>query len=901
MQPVSPRHSSPFPTFSAETTETDRREESPASSSASSSLVVDRQQATLQRVRFLHLQEQGNRLASAEQRAQFQKAKAVLEEAVQIVRDMEPDPDGRYMSAIHTLYQSTLPLELVKPDDQLLKETLYGTCDAIGNTYEELLAPALAKYEIALDHARKIPPHIHIDGIFVSDFISYVEIEKNDLLAIPKQAVEILKWYARICFFETVFDKNTEALRNIGNLKQHPSSNTVHGQMKITEEWWDIEKFNKHVGNSKKWKTAIEANYESLLPLYKTQSIPLQIVPVPKGTKAMLFFKVVIPLYSLKDVLSVSLQRTLRQNAILLREAAGEMVIGESAQLSAEVSNLYKSRNRRDADSYKNKRKNLLEKLKAYEDKHTRLMKEVKITLSRNEALLEAEENENTLHLSSFYKAELEGTIKIFSYAERLAILPSKSKLLLSMEHAGKDQQEVFRKLMESADHLEIICNHCFENSSILGGSKEFSEVPPSLLHKVVSMLIDNYQSLISSIDQAAADMEKTATTEEEKEIVTTLASFSAAASDIKEWLDMHVAYFHIAEEEDPHTDQAVREYLHQLFTPKKERLQAEEELASKNAAALLAELELEKSREPATSSVKAQKTKAKPSSSKQKKAHVDPIAKKLEIRSKAAMPAEASAALDNDLTEFKAWEGDITSAKIKEAAEATRKHTSPLDINSPLTDLMITVGKAVHAAERIGKHYDAASQQLDEHAPQRPALQKEFDKWHNKAVEQKTKLDNLEKQDLRLRLEKARTLFLEYPSGELFAFLLRHQGITSIAPRGCSELKVHRYQCSRKDLNGNPWLDATGNPVHDWIEPYKIYTGKNKYAVLHAHINPKDDSECTALHFKRRQQDLLGRQYEIRQAEAGNEERIYRKKANKKILEKVRAWGGWKAFQVVA
>ena len=152
------------------------------------------------------------------------------------------------------------------------------------------------------------------------------------------------------------------------------------------------------------------------------------------------------------------------------------------------------------------------------------------------------------------------------------------------------------------------------------------------------------------------------------------------------------------------------------------------------------------------------------------------------------------------------------------------------------------------------------------------------------------------------MRLEKARTLFLEYPSGELFAFLLRHEGIISIDPRGYSDLKAHRYECSRKDLNGNPWLDATGNRVYDWIEPYKIYTGtgKNQYAVLHAHITPKDAAECTALHFKRRTQDLMGKQYEIRQAEAGNEVKIYRKKANRKVLEKVRAWGKWENFQVV-
>jgi len=837
-------------------------------------------------------------LASAEQNAQFQKAKAVFDEAVKIVKTMEPDPDGSYMYDIHTLYQITLPLKLVKPDDQLVKKILYDTCDAVGNTYGELLAPALTKYEIALEHARKIPPHIDIDGTSVSDFISYLEIEKNALLAIPKQAVEILKGYARVCFFEKIFDAKDEFLSNINNLMRHPSSNTLDGKMKIKEERSEMEKFDKQRGDSSNWKTAIEANYESLLALYKTQSMPLQVAPAPKGIKAITFSEVVIPLFTLKDILSISLQRTLRQNLVLLIEAADEVLIDECDQLSAEVSNLYE--NRRDSDSYKNKRKNLLEKLDAYEDKYTRVMKEVKINFSRNEALLEAEENANNLHLSSFYKDDLKGGIKLFSYVERLVILPSKSKLLLSMEHAGKDQQEVFQRLVALADHLEIICNHCFENSSLLGGSKEFPEVPPSLLYKVVSMLIDNYQSLSSSIDQAAADMDKTATTEEEKEIVTILASFSAAALDIKEWFDMHVAYLHTPEEENLHTDQEVREYIHRLFTPKKELLQSQEDLASKNAAALLAELELEKNRAPATSSAKAQKTKARPSSSKQKTTHVAPTAKKLEIRSKAAMPTEASAALANDMTEFKALEGEITSAKIKEAAEATRKHTSPLDINSPLTDLMITVGKAVHAAERIGKHHEAASQQLDEHDPQRQALQKESDKWHNKAAEQKAKLDKLEKQDLSLRLEKARTLFLEYPSGELFAFLLKHQGITAIAPHGCSELKVHRYECSRQDLNGNPWLDATGNPAYDWIEPYKIYTGKNKYAVLHAHINPKDASECTALHFKRRQQDLLGRQYEIRQAEAGHEERVYRKKANRKVLEKVRAWGEWKTFQVV-
>lgn len=839
-------------------------------------------------------------MASAEQKAQFQEVKAVIKEVVQIVKNMEPDPDGSYMSAIHTLYNSTLPLELVKPDDRLLQKTLFGKCDALGKTYGELLAPALAKYEIALEQARKIPPHIDIDGILVSDFISCLETEKKDLLAIPNQAVEILKGYARVCFFEKVFNKKIEFLGNINNLMRQVSSNTIDGKIKIKEERLNMQKFNKHVDDPQKWKTAIDANYEHLLSLYKTQSIQLKTVPVPKGTKAKVF-KMVVPLYSLKDILSISLQRALRQNAILQREATTEVVMWEADQLSSEVSTLHKSRNRMDSDSYKNKRKNLLEKLDAYEDKYTKLMKEVKINFSKIEALLEAEENVGNLHLSSFYKNDLKSGIKVFTYAKRMAVFPSKNKLLLLMEHAGKEKQEIFQKLLDSADHLEIICKHCFENSSVLGGSKEFSEVPPSLLYKVVSMLIDNYQSLSSSIDQAIAGMEQMAITGEEKEIAATLVSFSAAVSDIKEWLDMHLAYFHTSMEGDPHTDQEVREYIHRLFTPEKELLQAQEELASKNAAALLAELELEKNTDPATSSsAKAPKTKARPSSSKQKKAHVDPIAMKPEIRSKAAASAEASAALANDLAEFKAWAGEMTSEKIKEAAEATRKHTAPLDINSPLTDLMITVGKAVHAAERIGKHYEAALQQLDEHDPQRHALQKESGKWHNKAAEQKVKLHNLGKQDLRLRLEKARTLFLEYPSGELFAFLLKHQGITSIVPHGYSDLKVHRYPCFRKDLNGNPWLDSTGNPVYDWIEPYKIYTGKNKYAVLHAHINPEDASECTALHFKRRKQDLLGRQYEIRQAKAGNEERIYRKKANRKVLEKVRAWGDWKTFRVV-
>jgi hypothetical protein len=318
MQPVSPRHSSPLPTFSAETTKTDRREKSPSPSSSSSSPAVDRQQATLQRARFLHLQEQGSRLASAEQNAQVQKAKAVLEEAVQIVKNMEPDPDENYMSAIYTLYQSTLPLALVKPDDQLLKEILYGECDAMGNTYGELLAPALIKYEMTLEHARKIPPHINIDNIPVSDFISYLEIEKNDLLAIPKQAVEILKGYARVCFFEKVFDTKIEFLRNIGDLMH--SSNTRDGKKKINEERSYMEEFDKHVGDSQKWKTAIETNYESLLSLYKTQSIPLQVVPAPKGTKSRAFFEGVLPLHSLKDILSISLQRTLRQNLILLTD-----------------------------------------------------------------------------------------------------------------------------------------------------------------------------------------------------------------------------------------------------------------------------------------------------------------------------------------------------------------------------------------------------------------------------------------------------------------------------------------------------------------------------------------------------------------------------------------------------
>lgn len=860
------------------------------------------------RERFFHLQERERRVASSEQIAQFQKAQAALEKARQSVSHIDPDPDGSYMSAIYTtIYNGTFPPDLLRPDDQVLKASLFGKCETIGKNYRELLSLALPGYEIAIEHARKIPQDTEINGAAVADFIADMEKEQSDLCMVKDQIVEIFTGYARACFFDSVFDQKIKLQMKNANIVQDTSLGKLEKEIKIMMVRLERDEWNKNMGEPQKWKYSIDGNYDRLLHIYNAAPNFLNIVPAPKGVKAITIGSE-FSLGSLRHVISASLQKLLRQNFILQREALEEVVTWGGDALSSEVSDFYKSSNRRNSGDNDKKRKNLIGKLDTYGEEYTKLSKGMKNYIFKLEALLEREEEFGKGNFSSIYRRQLMEFIRLHSYAERRSTLQSKNKLLLMMNHAGKDKQGLFTKLIESADHLEIICKHCFENTSLLMKSKEFAEVPRSLLYKTLSLLIDNHQSLCSSIDQAVADMEKTAATEEEKEVATTLSSFSVAVSDIKEWLEMHLAYFQDDGEKDQYTDLEARTYIHNLFTTEKERLEEQEKLAARNAESLLAELASEKQKatqkkekNPAESSVKSRKAKGKASSSKQKTASIGASAENPKAPKDIRMSAPSSATLESALAEWREKEGEVTLAKIKQAAEATRNHTAPLDINSPLTDLMITLGNMTDAAESIAKYHEAEAQGIDEHDPRRQSLQAEADKWRNKAAAQKAKLTNLENQDLRLRLEKAKTLFLDYPSGELFTFLFKHKEITSISPRGRSNLSVHRYPCFRHNLKGDPWLDAAGNPVHDWIEPYKIYTGKNKYAVLHAHINPKNASECTALHFKRREQDRLGKQYEIREAEAGNEYRVYRKKANKKILDTVRNWGDWTTFHVVA
>ncbi len=830
---------------------------------------------------------------------------AVLEEVRQSVKNIDPDPDGSYMSAIRTMRKDGLPPGLLNPEGQVLKSSLFGKCETIGKAYRELLSIVLCRYETAIEEARKIPQDIKINGIAVSDFTDEVKKEQSDLRSASEQVVEIFKDFSRVCFADFIFSKKIELQIKLDEILKNHSLNPHEKKSGMMATLIEESEWDNRIGEPQKWKDSITEIYDRLFPIYNPQSV-LDIVPSPKDLK-LINLNGEFPAHTLQQVISVSLQMLFRQKSIVQKMEHGPVVMSRGDALSSEVVDLCKNSNRRNSDNHKKKRRDLIEKLDAYGNEHTQSMKEMKSNLFKLEALLEKEELGKS-SLAMACRDLLIEDIKISSYAERRGTLQSKNKLLLMMDHAGKDKQDILKKLIESADHLEVIWKHCFENEAIVGGSKEFAEVPSGLLYKTLSLLIDNHQSLCSSIDQAAADMEKTAATEEEKEVATTLFSFGVAVSDIKEWLEMHLAYFQDDGQKEQYTDLEARTYIHNLFTTEKERLEEQEKLAARNAESLLAELASEKQtatqkkeKNPAESAVKSRKAKGKASSSKQKTASIGASAENPKAPKDIRMSAPSSATLESALAEWREKEGEVTSAKIKQAAEATRNHTAPLDINSPLTDLMITLGNMTDAAESIAKYHEAEAQGIDEHDPRRQSLQAEADKWRNKAAAQKAKLTNLENQDLRLRLEKAKTLFLDYPSGELFTFLFKHKEITSISPRGRSNLSVHRYPCFRHNLKGDPWLDAAGNPVHDWIEPYKIYTGKNKYAVLHAHINPKNASECTALHFKRREQDQLGKQYEIREAEAGNEYRVYRKKANKKILDTVRNWGDWTTFHVVA
>jgi len=882
-------------------------------------VAANQHRLTIGRERFLHLQERERRAASSEEIAQFQKVQAVLEEVRQSIKNIDPDPDDSYMSAIRTMHKDGLPPGVLNPEGQVLNASLFGKCETIGKAYRELLSIVLCRYETAMEEARKIPQDIKINGIAVSDFTAEVEKEQSDLRSASEQVVEIFKDFSRVCFADFIFSKKDELQIKIDEILKNRSLNPHEKKLEtmmavITEQ----RKWDNRIGDPQKWKDSITEIYDRLLPIYNPQSV-LNIVPTPKNLKVIqVNLNVELPAHTLQQVISLSLQMLFRQKSILQKMELVPVVVSRGDALSSEVVDLCKNSNRRNSDNHEKKRRDLIEKLDAYGNEHTQLMKEMKNSLFKLEALLEREESGKS-PLAIICRNLLIEDIKTSSFAERRGTLQSKNKLLLMLNHVGKDKQDILKKLIESADHLEVIWKHCFENDAVLGGSKEFeavlggskefSEVPGSLLYKTLSLLIDNHQGLCSSIDQAAADMEKTAATEEEKEVATTLSSFGVAVSNIKEWLEMHLAYFQDVGEKDQYTDLEARTYIHNLFTPEKERLQEQEQLAKRNADSLLAELATEKQKVtqkkekiPAESAVKSRKAKGKASSSsKQKTASIGASTENPKASKDISMSAPSSATLENALAEWREKESEVTAAKIKQAAEATRNNTAPLDINSPLTDLMITLGSMTGAAERIAKYHEAEAQGIDEHDPQRQSLQAEADKWKNKAAAQKAKLNNLENQDLRLRLEKAQTHFLDYPSGELFTFLLKHKGITSISPRGRSNLSVHRYPCFRNNFKGEPWLDTAGNPVYDWIEPYKIYTRKNKYAVLHAHINPRNASECTALHFKRREEDQLGKQYEIREAEAGNEYRVYRKKANKKILDTVRNWGDWTTFHVVA
>lgn len=868
-------------------------EKSAAPSPPLSPTATNQKGSVYEKDRFLQGQARVHRLVSEEvsgevsdeQLARFQMAKVTLKDAKQSLKNINLDPDASYMGAIDAMSQRAIKAmskdpvpQRLRPDDQIWK--MSDKCKIIAESYRKLLAPALAGYENALEQAQKIPQGIKIDGITISEFIDDVKKEQSALRAVPEQVVEILENFALARFFNSIFTRKVELLTLLTKFNQH-SAGKIKVDKKTIDAYLELEKFNSCIGDAKTWEAAVIQNYERILPSYRALD-SLHIVPAPNGIKVAVV-DLEIQLETLKQIQSISLQLLLIQIFSFQREEINDITMAGGEQLSSEVKNFYKNRitNKRNPEIYEEKIKRLIGELDAYGKEHSILIKRIKSTLYKMESLLEMEQKSGNSGLA-IYKQNVTDGIKILSYADRRAALASKNKLLLLMEHVDKDKQEIFHELMESADQLEIISRNCFEDAVVLGGSKEISTVPDNLLHKVLSLLTDNYQGLYDSISRAAVDMEKMAMTKEEEEVAITLSAFAAAISDIKEWLDMHLTYFHVLAEKEQYTDFEAREYIHKLFTPEKELLKEKEEVANRNAAALLAELDLEKPKHPASSVAKGKKAKGKTSASKQKAVRGEASTTNLDTRRGASISATASAALKNDLTEWNEREGEVTPVKINEAVKATQEKTNPLDINSPLTDLMITIGKMVGAAERIG------NQQV---------LQAESNKWQKKAEDKKKTLCYLEEQDLGLRLEKAKTLFLEYPSGKLFAFLRAHKGITKIVPRGYADLKnlkdlkVRRHPCFYKDLNGNPWLDSTGNPIYDWIEPYKIYTGKNKYAVLHAHINPKNDSECTALHFKRREQELLGKQYEIRQAEAGNDERIYRKKADKTILEIVRTW----------